>query len=161
MTPTLKRHWFAFSLRTMFVVVTLLSCWLGWNARIVQQREIMRALERREMASKVIWRMKFVEAIPQGSDPQRMAGRRFLVNVKEHATQPVVSSRLSLIRRWLGDRPVVMVLVKNKSDHDQVIELFPESAVFLMPRQGPVLGLNFPTPSTTLESRDNAARSSH
>jgi hypothetical protein len=33
-----KRRWFAYSLRTLFVVVTVFGCWLGWNINIVRQR---------------------------------------------------------------------------------------------------------------------------
>lgn len=34
-----NRRWFKFSLRTMFVVTTVLACWLGWNLHRVRQRE--------------------------------------------------------------------------------------------------------------------------
>ena len=34
-----KRRWFRFSLRTLLVTVTLLCVWLGWQARIVQERK--------------------------------------------------------------------------------------------------------------------------
>jgi hypothetical protein len=35
-----RRRWFrfAFSLRTLFVVVTVLACWLGWERQIVRNR---------------------------------------------------------------------------------------------------------------------------
>ena len=33
-----RRSWFRFSLRTMFVLVTVLCIWLGWVGRTVQQR---------------------------------------------------------------------------------------------------------------------------
>ena len=41
MTPAPKRRWFRFSLRTLFVVVTMfgVACWLGWNLRVVRQRD--------------------------------------------------------------------------------------------------------------------------
>jgi hypothetical protein len=38
-----KRRWFSFSLRTMFVLVTVLCVWLGWNVRIVQERKAILA----------------------------------------------------------------------------------------------------------------------
>lgn len=41
MTAPSKRCWFRFSLRTMFVVVTVLSCalgWLVWQVHIVSER---------------------------------------------------------------------------------------------------------------------------
>ncbi len=36
--PGAKRRWFTFSLRTLFVVVTVFACWLGWNVNRVRQR---------------------------------------------------------------------------------------------------------------------------
>jgi len=47
MTSTPKRRWFRFSLRTLFVVVTVLGIWLGWNAEIVRERTAMRNTIRR------------------------------------------------------------------------------------------------------------------
>jgi hypothetical protein len=38
MTSAPKRRWFSFSLRTLFVVVTVFGCWLGWNVNAVQKR---------------------------------------------------------------------------------------------------------------------------
>ena len=40
---TPKRRWLRFSLRGMFVLVTVLGVWLGWNASIVRQRQAARA----------------------------------------------------------------------------------------------------------------------
>lgn len=34
----IRRRWFAFSLRTMFVGVTLLCCWLGYCLNWIRQR---------------------------------------------------------------------------------------------------------------------------
>jgi hypothetical protein len=42
MTHAPKRRW-SFSLRTLFVVVTLACVWLGWNASIVQRRKAFSA----------------------------------------------------------------------------------------------------------------------
>ena len=42
MTPAPKRHWFRFSLRTLFVTVTalgLLFGWLAWNVQWVNERQ--------------------------------------------------------------------------------------------------------------------------
>jgi hypothetical protein len=40
MTPNPKRRWFrfAFSLRTLFVVVTVICCWLGYELNWIRQR---------------------------------------------------------------------------------------------------------------------------
>ena len=42
--PTPKRRWFTFKLRTLFVVVTMASCWLGWQVHIVQRRRTFLAV---------------------------------------------------------------------------------------------------------------------
>jgi hypothetical protein len=39
-----RPHWFRYSLRTLFVAMTLFACvagWLGWNAKQVRDRERM------------------------------------------------------------------------------------------------------------------------
>lgn len=33
-----KRRWFRFGLLTMFVVVTVFGCWLGWQVNLIRQR---------------------------------------------------------------------------------------------------------------------------
>jgi hypothetical protein len=43
MTPTPKRRW-SFSLRVLFLVVTVVGIWLGWNLKQVRDRERMLAL---------------------------------------------------------------------------------------------------------------------
>ena len=40
---TAPKRRFAFSLRTLLVVVTVLCCWLGWNIRVVHERRAVRA----------------------------------------------------------------------------------------------------------------------
>lgn len=38
MTANLLRRWFRYSLRTMFVVVTVFAVWLGWELKFVNAR---------------------------------------------------------------------------------------------------------------------------
>jgi hypothetical protein len=45
MTPAPKRRWFRFSLRTLFVVVTVLGCWLGYELNWVRERRLFIADE--------------------------------------------------------------------------------------------------------------------
>ncbi len=39
MTPTPNRRWLRFSLRTMFALVTALTCWLGYHVHWHSQRQ--------------------------------------------------------------------------------------------------------------------------
>ena len=43
MIPAPNRPWFRFSLRKMFVVVTLFACWLGYELNWIQQRHLFLA----------------------------------------------------------------------------------------------------------------------
>src|ERR1700690_2367557 len=42
MIPAPKRRWLRFSLRTLFVVVTVFGIWLGWQTNVVRERRTMR-----------------------------------------------------------------------------------------------------------------------
>jgi len=41
MSTAPKRRWFSFSLRTMFVIVTLFGCWLGYELNWIRQRDAL------------------------------------------------------------------------------------------------------------------------
>jgi hypothetical protein len=41
MTSTPKRRWFRFSLRTLFVAVTVFGCWLGYQMNWIRQRHVV------------------------------------------------------------------------------------------------------------------------
>ena len=41
MTIALKRSWFRFSLRTVFVVVTVFACWLGYELNWLRERHFL------------------------------------------------------------------------------------------------------------------------
>jgi hypothetical protein len=38
-----RRRWLSFSLRTLFVAVTVFACWLGWELNIVRERKAVHA----------------------------------------------------------------------------------------------------------------------
>ena len=43
---TPNRRWFRFSLRTLFVLIAIFGCWLGWQAHIVRERrELLQLVE--------------------------------------------------------------------------------------------------------------------
>src|SRR6266702_5950070 len=41
MTTAHKRRWFQFSLRTLFIVMTLFGCWLGYQLSWIRQRHAL------------------------------------------------------------------------------------------------------------------------
>ena len=91
---TPRRRWFrfAFSLRTLFVVVTVFGVWLGWQRHIVQERKaIIAELERKG------WLFE------QGG-----------TQLEEAA--PYL--QLPIIRKWLGDDAYLDV--KWFSDFDEI-----------------------------------------
>jgi len=119
----------------MFVVLTLFGCWLGWNANIVQQRKAMREQARQENARSQPFGIKFIEEI-QGIDQPTMFAREFYDKVKSVSTQPSASQELSILRKWMGDKPANQIFLRDHSEHDLVRNLFPEAAVFVLPESG-------------------------
>jgi hypothetical protein len=82
-----RRSWFTFSLRTMFVVMTVLCCWLAWESNVVRQRQsVLRDLKTKpgiEVTTAADWAMRFDST----------------------ATVPP-PAQIPLVRRWLGDEAI-------------------------------------------------------
>ncbi len=101
-----RRRWFRFSLRTLFVLMTLLCVWLGWNVYQVRQREaVLQYLQQHQI---------YMEA----TNP-------YLVHPWRRS--------LPFMWSWLGAKPVgyIMLPVSLYSDGDcrTVQQLFPEATV--------------------------------
>lgn len=102
--PATRRHWFRFGLRTMFVVLTVFSLWLGWQAKIVR--------DRRE-ARKWIDENDGIVTMPTAQD----------IEWDKKLTVPV-------IRRALGDEPVYDIMMPpsaKDSEFNRMRSLFPEA----------------------------------
>jgi hypothetical protein len=107
--PTSKRRWFRYSLRTLFVVVTLFALWMGYHLNWIRQRRDAR---------------KWIEAHPVGGSIGYHAERR-----------PDISWSLWI----LGEKAEQIVIMVGEADRDEreeyidrvqnVITLFPESQV--------------------------------
>lgn len=103
------RRWFrpAFTLRMLFVVVTICGVWLGWNLYLVRRREA--ALKYLSAASVVI---PASEAMPL--KPWRS---------------------LPLGWEWLGAKPILKIEVfkRHQSDRDvaELERLFPEASIIV------------------------------
>jgi len=112
-TPN-RRSWFrfAFSLRTMFVLVTLFACWLGYEVKFVQDRKA--------------W-MRANSALIRPSEPTLVGATTGMYIYSEGTPGSV-----RFWRRWLGDAPVSSIVfpeswINNNESHDRVKRLFPEA----------------------------------
>lgn len=118
MNTSPRRRWFRFSLRTMFVLVTLVAAtigWLGREWRIVQVRKaILREIERLEPA-----------AIDPSVEQQESRNSDPLYDPRQWD-----SIRVSTIRRLLGDESVIELLLPRASDRlliERTENAFPEA----------------------------------
>jgi hypothetical protein len=110
-----RRRWFRFSLRTMFVMVTLFSFWLGWQAWIVRERLAMRK-----------W---LDDNGGSAGPPMRLVDERGPFVFEQVNTLP-------FWRRWLGDesiRSVSFPVFPAPSEHVAQLErakrIFPEARI--------------------------------
>jgi len=104
--PNSRRRWFRFSLRTMFVVVTLLALALGHEVNLIRERREFREWVRTE------W---------------QHAGR-------EDCYRSWCGNRppIPFWRKWLGDEPMdVLPLPEAATSYhaDEARRLFPEGAI--------------------------------
>ena len=101
MTPAPKRRWPRFSLRTMFVVVTVFGCWLGWNIHCIRERDVFYARGARFVPAKsTSWSYRL-----------RIAG--WIVGTMPLEAVLLPSSRFSI------------------EDHARATKLFPEARVVM------------------------------
>ena len=112
MITTPKRRWFAYSLRTLFVVVTVFGVWLGWNLKAVHDRqELNRQLE----ASGA----EFFYTSGVGGNIQMVQDGNPLTEV-------------SAVRHFLGDKNVFGIFIPHKNLtpwESEAIRYFPEAWV--------------------------------
>jgi hypothetical protein len=105
MNPTPKRRWCRFSLRTFFLVLTVLALWFGWNVYQVRKREMVRQYINLLSAS----------AIQPGEPLRRW--------------QP-----LPIMWRILGAEPVQMIVLQNVpmgfDEKEQIKASFPEAKIY-------------------------------
>ena len=113
MSPA-PRRWFRFSLRTLFVVVSVFALWIGWNANTVHKR-----------------RAAWTEIESRGG---RINSSDDVYDLFVQAPEP---PQLPLVRRWLGDRVVRDIILSHaapQSEVDRLNRIFPE-AVSILPQE--------------------------
>ena len=138
MTPAApNRRWFRWSLRTLFVAVTVLCVWLGWQVNVVQQRRAMANRIRAEGGSVVLVVVSGETA--NGLEISKLDG------VAPNPGDQLLSSVgyfLRVRQWWLGDFPATYVELPVGSTDLQVqraTSVFPEAEVRIRPAGRPRL----------------------
>jgi hypothetical protein len=130
-TPAPKRHWFQFSLRTLFIMLTVFGVWLGWQANVVHERKAMRN-----------WIESGGGRLSVFYPPQPLPGTNLIILTGDFPDGEDFT--VPIIRRWLGDEPVWKVEVRHDASADEVVKakrLFPEAEVFnVLPKPSPSAG---------------------
>ena len=116
--PATRRRWFRFTLRTLFVVVTLVACCLGYQLNWIGERHSL------------------IDASQQtGVDPEY-----------ETITQPLGFPALPVRvetkdapwpLRWLGERGVYTLNIRDdmpKAEVERIRALFPEAEIDRVPK---------------------------
>ena len=98
---TPRRRWFRFGLRTMFVVLTVFTLWLGWQAKIVRDRK---------------------EAIVK-----LRAGYAEVFVACETKYPRSKWPSIPFWREWLGDRSVAIIVYFDNPEQKRLCALFPEA----------------------------------
>jgi hypothetical protein len=113
-TQTPPRRWFRYSLRTMFVVVTLFALWLGWELKFIRDRRSF---------------LKSMDEMREAEMAQTANG----LTVAFIGTIVRISDRgIPFWRRWLGDEAqALMTLPQSSTDADMenAKRLFPEATI--------------------------------
>jgi hypothetical protein len=103
-----RHRWFSFKLRTIFILVTLFSVWLGRETWVVRER-----LATRKWLDEIGGRAHLT------TKPQMYASVLVL--------EPV--NTLPFWRRWLGDESLEFVSLPLHGDTERISRLFPEAKI--------------------------------
>ncbi len=118
------RRWFRFSLRTMFVVVTMVAATLGWELHVVRSRQNLLAI--------IEERHGFAE-FPVTAEDRQAVDCGVALALYERPVVPYW-------REWLGDAPVECFLLPvelfSTDDALNIARNFPESEVWRIDADG-------------------------
>jgi len=116
--PNPKRRWFRYSLRTLFVLLTILCAYLAWQVRIVQQRKQLLA--------------KIEAATGPRFQPLNTTAQEDAIFVLGGPIQFPDQRRGSFIRRLFRDRTVPIICLPSTLSADDLAmykNVFPEAVV--------------------------------
>jgi hypothetical protein len=108
------RRWFNFSLRMLFVVMTLICCYLGWQSSIVRKRQALLREIKGSVAYQVIPALEYANRLPPGGPIARVA-------------------TIPTLRSLLGDQAVQVIWIHpytqdySKIQRDRLAKTFPEA----------------------------------
>jgi len=113
---TSPHRWFRFSLRTMFILVTALCCWLAWESSVVRGRQALLRELRTRPAIQITTADERTVQYPLGA-----------------AAPP--PARIPLVRKWLGDQAIQEISYGrgfhnlSREEIDRISRTFPEAQV--------------------------------
>ncbi|HEY1601352.1 MAG TPA: hypothetical protein VGG64_17250 [Pirellulales bacterium] len=110
-SPTTRRRWFQFGLSTLFVLVTVLAVWLGWELHIVRERQAIR--------------QRIAESGGRVYPSEQSESKLLLTSLGM-----VTECRIPVWREWLGDEPVGFVRLKTSASYAELKKArlaFPEA----------------------------------
>jgi hypothetical protein len=111
------RRWFRFSLRTIFLLVTLLCCWLGWESSIVHRRRAV------------------LREFGAGHGYQFNTASDYVKRYPPNAKNLSVA-QVSFVRRLLGDEAIQEIWyshTRSETDLKRLAEAFPEATIQEIP----------------------------
>jgi hypothetical protein len=117
MVPVPAKQCFRFSLRTIFVVITLCAIWIGWQASIVRERKNLRAA-----------------LISAAGSEYNAFNRAWNDNI---VSSGIPNYKLSWFRIFLGDTTTRMICLPPTITPEQVAEYkrhFPEAFISISPK---------------------------
>jgi hypothetical protein len=140
-----RRRWLRFRLRTLFVAVTIIALWLGWNVWTIKQRRGMAESLRRtrrgyssEYAADGTGQFRgpggsTVFTWADGKPSVTISSLQFMFG-ESHVFSPRASD-ISLIRRWLGDDRYASIVLYDDAGVEDVRRHFPEAIVLTLPTE--------------------------
>ncbi len=118
MSANTKRRWFRFSLRTLFVVVTVVACWLGWNVHQVQKRKALF----QEFVAEHQARLRVFKKVGDW-------GGSVSWHSETIQQAPATPTPIPLIQRLLGDEAHTIIHRSREADARRTMRYFPEATI--------------------------------
>jgi hypothetical protein len=130
-----RRRWFQFSIGTMLLLVTVFAVWLGWELKVVRDRQAMRRwIEEREGG-------KLYDVSGHGTILRSLT--LYVAKEYKKGPRPDDSPELPWARRLLGDEVVSTVYLPfdaTPEERANVAHAFAESSIYEWERCPPPKG---------------------